>query len=187
MSIRINNLTLSIDDNKEVLAKKICKKLKISDKDIKKLTIIKESLDARKKNEIKFNYCVDIKCDNEKKIVSKIKDNDVRLQEEDNGLKIEKGDVKLNHRPVIVGFGPAGMFAALTLAKNGYKPIVFERGEDVDSRTNAVKSFWETGNLNIKSNVQFGEGGAGAFSDGKLTTRIKDPKCAYILDELISA
>ena len=187
MSIRINNLTLGIDDSKEVLEKKVCKKLKISDQDIKKLTIIKESLDARKKNEIKFNYCVDIKCNNEKKIVSKTKDNDVKLKEDDKGLQIEKGDAKLNHRPVVVGFGPAGMFAALTLAKNGYKPIVFERGEDVDSRTNAVQNFWETGKLNIESNVQFGEGGAGAFSDGKLTTRIKDPKCAYILDELVNA
>ena len=108
MSIRINNLTLGIDDSKEVLEKKVCKKLKISDKDIKKLTIIKESLDARKKNEIKFNYCVDIKCDNEKKIVSKIKDNDVKLKEDDKGLQIEKGDAKLSHRPVVVGFGPAG-------------------------------------------------------------------------------
>ncbi|AOR22456.1 NAD(P)/FAD-dependent oxidoreductase [Clostridium taeniosporum] len=187
MSIRINNLTLSIDDNKEVLIKKISKKLKISSKDIKKLTIIKESLDARKKNDIKFNYCVDIKCYNEKKIVSKIKDNNIILQEDDKGLQIKKGDIKLNSRPVIVGFGPAGMFAALTLAQNGYKPIIFERGEEVDSRTRTVEDFWKTGNLNIESNVQFGEGGAGAFSDGKLTTRIKDPRCAYILEELVNA
>lgn len=187
MSIRINNLTLNIDEDKDVLIKKICKKIKISSNNIKKLIIIKESLDARKKNEIKFNYCVDIKCDNEKKILSKIKDNSIKFQEDGNLFKLEKGNIKLNHRPVVVGFGPAGMLAALTLAKNGYKPVVFERGEDVDRRTNTVEEFWKTGKLNIESNVQFGEGGAGAFSDGKLTTRIKDPRCSYVLEELVNA
>lgn len=92
---------------------------------------------------------------------------------------------KLQHRPVVVGLGPAGLFAALLLAKKGFNPIVFERGEDVDSRTKTVEEFWRTGELNPESNVQFGEGGAGAFSDGKLTTRIKDTRCDYVLDALV--
>ncbi|GAA0078232.1 NAD(P)/FAD-dependent oxidoreductase [Clostridium sp. CTA-5] len=187
MSIRINNLNLNIDDGLDILKDKICKKLKISKEDIKEFNIIKESLDARKKNEIKFNYCVDIKCNKEKKILSNIKDKDVKFQKDSIKLELKRGDKKLNNRPVIVGFGPAGIFAALTLARNGYKPIIFERGEDVDNRSKTVNKFWESGKLNTESNVQFGEGGAGTFSDGKLTTRIKDNRCGYILDEFIKA
>ncbi|SFC82908.1 NAD(P)/FAD-dependent oxidoreductase [Clostridium uliginosum] len=189
MSIRINNLTLNIDDEDEIdiLKNKVCKKLKISKEDIKELNIIKESIDARKRNEIKFNYCVDVVCDKEKKILSNIKDKDIKIEKDNVKVVIKKGSEKLNYRPVVIGFGPSGIFAALTLAKEGYKPIVFERGEDVDNRLKTVKKFWESGKLNLESNVQFGEGGAGTFSDGKLTTRIKDSRCAYILDEFIKA
>ena len=93
----------------------------------------------------------------------------------------------LKHRPVIVGFGPGGIFAALTLARAGYRPLVLERGQDVDTRTAAVERFWNTGELDTESNVQFGEGGAGTFSDGKLTTGIKDPRIRKVLEELVSA
>ena len=85
------------------------------------------------------------------------------------------------HRPVIAGFGPAGMFAALLLAQQGYRPLILERGMDVDRRVQAVESFWKSGVLDPKTNVQFGEGGAGTFSDGKLTTRIHDPRCGYVM------
>ncbi|MDZ5033988.1 hypothetical protein GNF81_14670, partial [Clostridium perfringens] len=97
------------------------------------------------------------------------------------------GGKELKNRPVVVGFGPAGIFAALLLAEKGYKPLVIERGEDVDKRTETVDKFWKTGELNTESNVQFGEGGAGAFSDGKLTTRIKDRRCDYVLRGLVRA
>jgi len=187
MAIRISNINLGIDDDLDVLENKICKKLNISKDNINKLSIIKKSIDARKKSDIKFNYSVDIVCNQEKDILSKIQDKDVKLEEVKEIELIKQGTQELKFRPVVVGFGPAGIFAALTLARQGYKPIVYERGEDVDKRTETVESFWNGGELNLESNVQFGEGGAGTFSDGKLTTRIKDHRCTFILDELIKA
>lgn len=184
MTIRINNITLSIDDDMSLIKTKACKKIKVAESNIKNFKILKESIDARKKDNIKFNYCVELNCDNEEKIVKRAKDNNVVI----DSYKEEKivfGNKELKTRPVVVGFGPAGIFAALTLAQNGYKPIVFERGEDVDKRTKTVEKFWSDGTLNLESNVQFGEGGAGAFSDGKLTTRIKDRRCSYVLEELV--
>ncbi|WP_160683961.1 FAD-dependent protein [Clostridium sp. C2-6-12] len=185
MAIRINNINLDIDEDFNVLEKKVCKKLNISKENINKINIVKKSTDARKKNNIKFNYCVDVFCDKEKKILSKIHDKDVKFEEIKETEPLKYGVEELKARPVVIGFGPAGIFAALTLAKQGYKPIVFERGEDVDTRTKTVERFWNTGELNLESNVQFGEGGAGTFSDGKLTTRIKDHRCTFVLDELI--
>ncbi|ATD53991.1 NAD(P)/FAD-dependent oxidoreductase [Clostridium chauvoei] len=187
MAIRINNIILKIDEDTELLKKKVAKKLRISENEIKSLKIIKESLDARKKNDIKFTYCVDIEHSNEKKLVNKLKDKDVKLEDKEYDTEIEFGDKKLQNRPVVVGLGPAGLFAALLLAEKGYKPLLIERGEDVDKRTETVDKFWKTGELNLESNVQFGEGGAGAFSDGKLTTRIKDKRCDYVLGELVKA
>ena len=185
MAIRINNINLNLDDSEELLKKKVCKKLKINENQIGNLIIVKKSIDARKKNDIKFTYCVDVICDKEDKILSRLHDKDVKFEELKEREPIVKGDLELNSRPVVVGFGPAGIFAALTLAREGYKPVVYERGEDVDKRTETVDKFWKTGELNLESNVQFGEGGAGTFSDGKLTTRIKDFRCAFVLDELI--
>lgn len=185
MAIRINNIILSIEEDNSLIKKKVAKKLRIKEEDIHSLKIIKESIDARKKDDIKFNYCVDITCDNEKSIVKKINNNNVKLEDENKEEKFIYGNKKLKSRPVVIGFGPAGIFASLTLAKHGYKPIVFERGEDVDKRTEIVEKFWDTGELNLNSNVQFGEGGAGAFSDGKLTTRIKDKRCTFVLEEFV--
>ena len=185
MAIRINNIILSIEEDNSLIKKKVAKKLRIKEEDIHSLKVIKESIDARKKDDIKFNYCVDITCDNEKSIVKKINNNNVKLEDENKEEKFIYGNKKLKSRPVVIGFGPAGIFASLTLAKHGYKPIVFERGEDVDKRTETVEKFWDTGELNLNSNVQFGEGGAGAFSDGKLTTRIKDKRCTFVLEEFV--
>ena len=97
-----------------------------------------------------------------------------------------QGDKKLKNRPVIVGFGPAGMFCAYELAKSGYKPLIIERGGKISERDNAVNEFWKKGILNPENNVQFGEGGAGTYSDGKLTTRINDSLCNYVLETLYS-
>lgn len=187
VAIRINNINLSIDDDFDVLEKKVCKKLNISKDKIVKLNIIKKSIDARKKNDIKFNYSVDIFCNGEKKILSKIHDKDIKSEEVNEIKPVQPGTEELKNRPVVIGFGPSGIFAALTLARQGYKPIVYERGESVEKRTETVEEFWRSGKLNLESNVQFGEGGAGTFSDGKLTTRIKDHRCAFVLDELIKA
>jgi len=187
VAIRINNITLGLDDDIDALEKRICKKLNVLNEHINKVNIIKRSLDARKKNDIKITYSVDVICNNEKKILSRIHDKDIRLEEIKEVESIKHGAQELKSRPVVIGFGPAGIFAALTLARHGYKPIVYERGEDVDQRTKSVEKFWNTGELNLESNVQFGEGGAGTFSDGKLTTRIKDNRCTFVLEELINA
>ena len=176
MTIRINNLSLSLDDDISLLKKKVSKKLRISEKEIEDLRIVRESIDARK-----INY------KDEEKLVNRLHDNDVRVDVSKYEPDVEPGSEKLNNRPVVVGLGPAGLFSALMLAQKGYKPLVIERGEDVDKRTETVDKFWKTGELNLESNVQFGEGGAGSFSDGKLTTRIKDKKCDYVLAELVKA
>jgi uncharacterized protein len=184
MSVRISNLTLDIDDSLELLRDKCSKKLGISKTAIKDFKISKESIDARKKGQIKFNYSVLINCENEAKIVSSLRDKDVVLEQikEDS---IDIGTRQMSNRPIVVGMGPAGMFAGLLLARYGYKPVIIERGQEVEERTKSVEEFWKSGRLNGESNVQFGEGGAGAFSDGKLTTRIKDPRCDLILDEFV--
>jgi len=187
MSIRINNIAIKLDQDKNILRKKIAKKLKLKEEEIKSFKILKESVDARKKHDIKFVYCIEVECDNEEKLVEKLKDNDVKMEKQSYDIEVTSGEEELENRPVVVGFGPAGIFAALTLAEKGYKPIVIERGEDVDKRTETVDNFWKTGKLNLESNVQFGEGGAGAFSDGKLTTRIKDRRCDYVLRKFVEA
>ena len=186
MSIRINNLTLNIEEDISNLRKKAASKLKVSEADFKHFKILKESIDARKKNNIKFNYAVEVSLEKERKIINKFRDNDIRFEEDDNKEDLVFGNASLNSRPIVVGMGPAGMFAALLLAEKGYRPIVIERGESAEERTKTVEHFWKTGELNTESNVQFGEGGAGTFSDGKLTTRIKDRRCDYVIDKFIS-
>ena len=187
MTIRINNLSLGLDEDISLLKKKASKKLRISENEIKDLKIVRESIDARKKDNIKFTYAIEINYKDEEKLVNRLHDNDVRIDTYKYEPDVEPGNEKLNNRPVVVGLGPAGLFSALMLAQKGYKPLVIERGEDVDKRTETVDKFWKTGILNLESNVQFGEGGAGSFSDGKLTTRIKDKKCDYVLEELVKA
>ena len=187
MTIRINNLSLGLDEDISILKKKASKKLRISENEIKDLKIVRESIDARKKDNIKFTYAIEINYKDEEKLVNRLHDNDVRIDTYKYEPDVEPGNEKLNNRPVVVGLGPAGLFSALMLAQKGYKPLVIERGEDVDKRTETVDKFWKTGILNLESNVQFGEGGAGSFSDGKLTTRIKDKKCDYVLEELVKA
>ena len=143
MTIRINNITLNIEEEKDLIKKKVAKKLKVSEDKIEEIKILKESIDARKKDNIKFNYCVEVKALGEKKLISKINDKDIKLEEDIEEEEIKRGEEPLNHRPVVIGFGPAGIFASLTLAQNGYNPIVFERGEDVDARSKTVDSFWK--------------------------------------------
>ncbi|MDD3224086.1 MAG: hypothetical protein PHX70_05165 [Clostridium sp.] len=185
MPIRINNLVLNIEEDMSILTEKAASKLKVSKNNIRNFKILRESIDARKKNLIRFNYSVIVEMDNEKKIVKRINNNDVRYEEEFKEEEIPFGNEKLMHRPVVVGMGPCGMFAALLLAKKGYNPIVIERGEDIENRTKTVEGFWKGAPINTESNVQFGEGGAGTFSDGKLTTRIKDKRCSFIVNEFV--
>ncbi len=186
MSIRINNICLDLDEDMEKIKGKAAHKLKISKESIVQLKILRESLDARKKDNIKFNYSVEVLVDKEKKIAAAVRDKDIQIYEDIKEEPFIFGEKRLEARPVVVGMGPAGMFAALELARNGYRPLVLERGEAVEKRSETVNGFWETGELNLESNVQFGEGGAGTFSDGKLTTRIKDRRCDKVLEEFVN-
>ena len=185
--IRINEIRLSLDEDEELLKSKAAKILKINPKYISNLTIYKKSVDARKKEDVHFTYSLDLTITlDENQIVSKCKSGKVQLVKPYRYELPENKRVS-EFRPIIVGFGPAGMFAGLILAQAGLRPIVLERGKDVDSRTKDVKHFWKTRELNEESNVQFGEGGAGTFSDGKLTTGIKSPYIRKILEELYKA
>ena len=184
--IRVSELKLPIEGNQKALEKKLAKALRIPVEEIKAYRIFKRSLDARKKDNIHYVYVVDVEVKNEKKILEKNKDKNIS-RTPDLDYKRMTGETMPEKRPVVVGFGPAGMFAGLMLAEMGLNPIVLERGGDVDSRKKAVDTFWNTGKLDVENNVQFGEGGAGTFSDGKLTTRIKAPRCRKVLEEMVDA
>ncbi len=177
--LRVNQIKVTPGTEKKALLRKVADVLKIKETDIAKLQIVKQSIDARKKPDIYYSYAVDVELtedtqSNEEKLLKRCKSNQVsRVQEQKYEFPMP-GTGELMHRPVIVGMGPAGLFCAYFLAKNGYAPILLERGRDVDTRTEDVKRFWETGVVDTASNVQFGEGGAGTFSDGKLNTLIKD-------------
>lgn len=182
--VRISQLKIDIDESVEKLPIKIAKKLKIKESEIINYRIAKQSIDARKK--VTFVYTVDATLKNEAIILRK---NIPHVSISPNleyimPPKLKKPPLK---RPLIIGFGPAGMFAALLLAQSGFKPIVLERGEPVNQRLKKVKNFWENSVLDPESNVQFGEGGAGTFSDGKLTTRVKDLRGRKVLEELVNA
>lgn len=180
MRYRIHQIKLNIDEEHSVFADAIRKKLKKPNLKIDNIEIIKESIDARRKLNIKFVYTLDFSCREKLKL------------EESNKKDYDKLAKKINcsaesKKPVIVGFGPCGMFAALILAEAGMNPIVIERGQSVDDRVKAVQKFWNEGILDTESNVQFGEGGAGTFSDGKLTTGIKDIRISKVLKEFVQA
>jgi len=179
MKFIINNIRLLLDDDFGQLGKTAAKKLRISESEIKNLRIVKESVDARRKPNISLVYSILVETDS----AVKISDNDIRLIEDSLEKEPVPGNIKLNNKPIIIGSGPAGIFAGLILAKNGYMPVILERGECVEKRTQIVNRYWEKGELDPETNVQFGEGGAGTFSDGKLTTRINDRRCTSVLEE----
>lgn len=173
--LRVRQIKIEVsNDNNENLLKATCKKLKISKEAVLELNIFKQSIDARNKNNIFYVYEVNVKLKNEDEVLRKNKSSDVFIAPSLDYKFIKSGDSKLKYRPVIVGSGPAGLMAAYILAENNYNPIIIERGERVDERLESVKKFWNDGVLKHNSNVQFGEGGAGTFSDGKLNTLVKD-------------
>ena len=183
--IRVSNLKLGIDEDISIIKKLVLKKLKLKESELIKYNIYKESIDARRRGKIDFVYTVDVEVKNEDKLL-KLNIKDVVKVKEARYIGVEVGSEKLSNRPVIIGSGPAGLFAALLLAQKGYSPLLLERGLDVDNRTKDINDFWNNRKLKNNSNVQFGEGGAGTFSDGKLTTRIKDIRCRKVLEELVN-
>jgi len=177
--IRINQLALEVGHGPAALKKKAARLLKIQETAIDKVIIVRQSIDARKKDNLLYSYIVDVKLADSKKeaaIVKKAANNNIKIETEKPYRYPKPGTETLKHRPVIIGAGPAGMFAALSLAENGYAPILLEQGDPVEVRAQKVEEFWKNGesSLDVRSNVQFGEGGAGTFSDGKLNTLVKD-------------
>ncbi|MDO9319048.1 MAG: NAD(P)/FAD-dependent oxidoreductase [Gammaproteobacteria bacterium] len=176
--IRITELALPLNHPATALRKAIVARLKIRDEDLLDFTVFKRSYDARKKNsEITFVYIVDLAARDEAQILARCAgDQHVRPAPDTSYHVVAQAPDNLTERPIIIGFGPCGLFAALTLAQMGFKPIVLERGRDVRTRTKDTWALWRKKELTPESNVQFGEGGAGLFSDGKLYSQIKDPK-----------
>lgn len=171
--IRISQLKLPITHTESELKKKIAKTLRCGEKSFS-YEIIRQSLDARHKEDKKFVYTIEVSIENEKKILQKVHNNNIMSTIKKEYVFPKAGNRELSHRPVIVGSGPAGIFCAWYLARAGYRPLVLERGEEAEKRRETVDRFWKNGVLDPESNVQFGEGGAGTFSDGKLNTLVKD-------------
>ena len=171
--IRISQLKLPITHTESELKKKIAKTLRCGEKSFS-YEIIRQSLDARHKEDKKFVYTIEVSIENEKKILQKVHNNNIMSTNKKEYVFPKAGNRELSHRPVIVGSGPAGIFCAWYLARAGYRPLVLERGEEAEKRRETVDRFWKNGVLDPESNVQFGEGGAGTFSDGKLNTLVKD-------------
>ena len=187
-TVRISNFRVSIDE-REALETLVCVRLKIGRQQQQNMRIVRKALDARREGKICFVYTVEteIAGASSKWRERWLADRNVSLVVPQVACEPVAGSQKLAERPVVIGFGPAGMFAALMLARYGYKPLVLERGPDVEERQLAVQKFWEQGILDEAANVQFGEGGAGTFSDGKLTTRVHDPLMNEVLAALVAA
>lgn len=174
--IRISQLKLPPGHSMEALYERSARTLKIKREQIEKLTIRKQSVDARRKPEIWLSYVVDLKINGigEEKCVARCHNSNVSIAPQKNYQFPQSGKKMPAARPVIIGTGPAGLFCGYLLAQHGYRPILLERGKEVEQRRKDVEAFWEGAPLNPESNVSFGEGGAGTFSDGKLNTLIKD-------------
>ncbi len=185
--IRIQQVKVPLKHNEADIIKKACKMIRQKEHDVLSYKIVKQSVDARKKEQVSYVYTVDLQFHNETKILAKTKG--VALAKDILYNFPKQGTEQLNHPPVIVGSGPAGLFAAYELAAHGYAPVLIERGRDVEQRTKDVAEFWNTGKLKPNSNVQFGEGGAGTFSDGKLNTLVKDVagRNRHVLETFVSA
>ncbi len=192
--IRLTELRLPIDHAPEDLEAAICKKLAILAKDLIRYEVFKRSYDARKNNILSFIYTLDLSVKDEEAVLKRLAhDPHIRLSPDTRYHFVAHFDSHIKPqsalRPVVIGFGPCGIFAALTLAQMGLKPIVLERGKPVRERTQDTWGLWRKKILNPESNVQFGEGGAGTFSDGKLWSQVKDPKFhgRKVLQEFVKA
>ena len=188
--IRITEIKLPLEHQPGDINAAIIKKLGINVADLLEYTIFKRGVDARKANAILLAYTLDVTVQGEAKVLAKLrKDPHVKVAPDTSYHFVAKAPNELKNRPVIIGLGPSGLFAALILAQSGFKPLVLERGKAVRERTKDTFNFWRKSELNTESNVQFGEGGAGTFSDGKLYSQIKDPKHygRKVLNEFVKA
>lgn len=182
--LRVSEVKMSLDSTFPELVEKTAKVLKISKENILKAEIYRRSVDCRS-DDVHFVYTVDVTVDgDEEKLKNKLNNPKITTCEK-YVYAMPQNKRKNKYPPIVAGFGPAGMFAALILARSGCEPIVVERGTDIDTRTGDVLNFWKNRVLNVSSNIQYGEGGAGTFSDGKLTTGIKDSRCRFIFEEFV--
>ncbi|WP_426149376.1 NAD(P)/FAD-dependent oxidoreductase [Pseudomonas sp. DC3000-4b1] len=189
--LRITELKLPLDHSDEALRQAIVQRLGISDQDLLDFSIFKRSYDARKKNtELLFIYAVDVALANEAVVLERFADDHNLGPTPDMAYRfVGQAPSEVPSRPLVVGFGPCGIFAALVLAQMGFRPVVLERGKEVRQRTKDTWGLWRKAQLNPDSNVQFGEGGAGTFSDGKLYSQIRDPQHhgRKVLEEFVKA
>ena len=180
--VRIDNIKIPVENGFDIndIKSVTAKKLKIKESDIKNFKIAKKSVDARNKDNVCYVVSTEFSYANEKKLL--------KIKNVSEAVKYEYIIKKVNtdKKVIVVGFGPAGMFASLVLARAGIRPLIIERGRVVEKRQTDIERFGKSGILDVSSTVQFGEGGEGTFSDGKLTTGIKDNRCRFILEEFVN-
>ena len=182
--LRLQNLSLPLDFSPEDLQRKTARVLNVSPASIGEIKLLRQSVDARKKSDVRYICSVAVTVENEESLLARCGNSNVTLWAP-RPYTFPPVSRQSTLKPVVVGMGPAGLFAALFLARNGIPSVILERGRDVDRRTSDVECFWSTGALSPASNVQFGEGGAGTFSDGKLNTNTHDFRIAAVLEEFV--